>query len=206
MLFINAEPELTRSRGINRLGPEGIEKIVDVFRDRADVPGFSRVVSTAEIEANEFNLSVRPYTDQGLPPEAPADAVAIISGDVPIREVQAAEQRFRAFGIDPATLFLSANSGYLSFPPQGYLATARTLSGQTATREEEFGNACRSWWNGSALNSPGSPAKGDCSVRGLGSARHYISALVIRSMEGLGLAWDVVRVTPERRAAKTFAA
>jgi len=32
-----------------------------------------------------------------------------------------------------------------------------------------------------------------------------ISALVIRSMESLGLAWDVVRVAPERRAAKSFA-
>ena len=50
--------------GINRLGPEVIEQIVDVYRDRADLPGFSRVVSLAEIEANEFNLSVRPYTDQ----------------------------------------------------------------------------------------------------------------------------------------------
>ena len=147
VLFINAEPELTRSRGINRLGPQGIEKVVDVLRDRADLPGFSRVASTAEIGANEFNLSVRPYTDQGLPPEAPADAVAIISGDVPIREVQAAEQSFRAFGIDPTTLFLPANSGYLSFRPEGYLATTRTLSERTASREEEFGDACRSWWD-----------------------------------------------------------
>jgi type I restriction enzyme M protein len=148
VLFINAEPELTRSRGINRLGPQGIEKVVDVLRDRADLPGFSRVVSTAEIEANEFNLSVRPYTDQGLPPEAPADAVAIISGNVPIREVQATEQRFRAFGIDPTTLFLPANPGYLSFRPEGYLATARTLGERTASREGEFGDACRSWWDG----------------------------------------------------------
>lgn len=148
VLFISAEPELTRSHGINRLGPQGIEKVVDVLRDRADLPGFSRVVSAAEIEANEFNLSVRPYTDQGLPPEALADAVAIISGDVPIREVQAAEQRFRAFGIDPTTLFLPADSGYLSFRPEGYLATARTLGERTASREEEFGDACRSWWDG----------------------------------------------------------
>jgi type I restriction enzyme M protein len=147
VLFINAEPELTRSRGINRLGPEGIEKVVDVLRDRADLPGFSRVVSTPEVAANEFNLSVRPYTDQGLPPEAPADAVATISGDAPIREVQAAEQRFRAFGIDPTTLFVPANSGYLSFRPEGYLATARTLGKRTASREEEFGAACRSWWD-----------------------------------------------------------
>ncbi len=33
-----------------------------------------------------------------------------------------------------------------------------------------------------------------------------ISALVIRGMESLGLAWDVVRITPERRATKSFAA
>jgi stearoyl-CoA desaturase (Delta-9 desaturase) len=33
-----------------------------------------------------------------------------------------------------------------------------------------------------------------------------ISALVIRSMEAAGLAWDVVRIAPERRAAKSFAA
>jgi stearoyl-CoA desaturase (Delta-9 desaturase) len=33
-----------------------------------------------------------------------------------------------------------------------------------------------------------------------------ISALVIRGMEQLGLAWDVVRITPERRATKSFAA
>jgi stearoyl-CoA desaturase (Delta-9 desaturase) len=31
-----------------------------------------------------------------------------------------------------------------------------------------------------------------------------ISALVIRSMEGLGLAWDVVRVAPDRRAGKAL--
>ncbi|HEV3094319.1 MAG TPA: fatty acid desaturase [Solirubrobacteraceae bacterium] len=32
-----------------------------------------------------------------------------------------------------------------------------------------------------------------------------ISALVIRSLEGVGLAWDVVRVAPERRTAKALA-
>ena len=147
VLFINAEQELTRSRGINRLGPEAIEKIVDVYRDRADLPGFSRVVSLAEIEANEFNLSVRPYADQGLPPEAPADATAIISGGVPRGEVQAAEGRFSAFGVDLANLFLSGNSGYLSFLPEGYTATARTLESRTAPKEREFTNACRAWWN-----------------------------------------------------------
>jgi stearoyl-CoA desaturase (delta-9 desaturase) len=41
---------------------------------------------------------------------------------------------------------------------------------------------------------------------GFGLRQIDISALVIRSMERLGLAWDVVRIAPERRAAKSFAA
>ena len=147
VLFINAEPELTRSHGINRLDPEAIQKIVEVYNDRADLPGFSRVVSTAEIESKEFNLSTRPYTDQSLPTEIPADAVAIISGNVPIGEVQAVEERFRVLGVDPAALFLPAKSGYLRFQPEGYVATAGTLGEYTSGREEELSDACRSWWD-----------------------------------------------------------
>jgi stearoyl-CoA desaturase (delta-9 desaturase) len=41
---------------------------------------------------------------------------------------------------------------------------------------------------------------------GFGLRQLDISALVIRGMERLGLAWDVVRVAPERRATKSFAA
>jgi stearoyl-CoA desaturase (delta-9 desaturase) len=37
---------------------------------------------------------------------------------------------------------------------------------------------------------------------GFGLRQLDISALVIRSMERLGLCWDVVRVAPERRSAK----
>jgi stearoyl-CoA desaturase (Delta-9 desaturase) len=39
---------------------------------------------------------------------------------------------------------------------------------------------------------------------GLGWRQLDISALVIRSLEGLGLAWDVVRVAPDRRAGKAL--
>jgi stearoyl-CoA desaturase (Delta-9 desaturase) len=41
---------------------------------------------------------------------------------------------------------------------------------------------------------------------GFGLRQLDLSALVIRSMERVGLAWDVVRVTPERRSQKSFAA
>lgn len=153
VLFINAEKELTRSRGINRLDPEAIEKIVDVFRERVDLPGFSRSVSPSEIEANDFNLSVRSYTDQGQSPEKPADAAAIISGGVPRREVAAAEHRFRVFGIDPAALFspedselLATTSGRLHFYEEGYAATAAEIGDLAAAREQGFMAHCQEWW------------------------------------------------------------
>jgi stearoyl-CoA desaturase (delta-9 desaturase) len=39
---------------------------------------------------------------------------------------------------------------------------------------------------------------------GLGWREFDVSALVIRGLEKTGLAWDVVRVTPERQAAKAL--
>jgi stearoyl-CoA desaturase (delta-9 desaturase) len=40
---------------------------------------------------------------------------------------------------------------------------------------------------------------------GFGRRQLDISALVIQTLEDFGLAWDVVRVSPERRAAKATA-
>jgi hypothetical protein len=82
-----------------------IEKIMAVFCEQADVPGFSRMVSAPEIEASEFNLSVRPYIDQDQQTNALTDVTAIISGGVPRREVKAAKDQFLVFGIDPESLF-----------------------------------------------------------------------------------------------------
>ena len=39
----------------------------------------------------------------------------------------------------------------------------------------------------------------------MGRREFDVSALIIRGLERAGLAWDVVRVTPERQAAKQLA-
>lgn len=154
VLFINAEPELTRSHGIAKLDPELIQKIVDVFHDRAQLPGFSRTVSIAEIEANDFNLGIRLYTDQAQPPDTPRDAMAIISGGVPRREVKAAKEKFDAFGIDPTSLFFPDDAKGSGDPPhplrfyeEGYKETAREIAGLTVRRESEFKTHCQAWWD-----------------------------------------------------------
>ncbi|RPK62367.1 N-6 DNA Methylase [Streptomyces sp. ADI96-02] len=43
--------------------PQNIEKIVNVFRERVDIPRFSRAVSLEEIADNDFNLNIRRYVD-----------------------------------------------------------------------------------------------------------------------------------------------
>jgi type I restriction enzyme M protein len=42
VMFIDAEREMVTGDTQNRLEPEAAEKIVDVFRDWPDIPGFSR--------------------------------------------------------------------------------------------------------------------------------------------------------------------
>jgi stearoyl-CoA desaturase (Delta-9 desaturase) len=42
-------------------------------------------------------------------------------------------------------------------------------------------------------------------AHGMGWRELDLSALIIRGLERLGLAWDVVRVAPERQAAKQLA-
>jgi type I restriction enzyme M protein len=42
----------------NRLRAQDIHKIVDVFTRQLEIPKYSRMVSFAEIEQNEFNLNL----------------------------------------------------------------------------------------------------------------------------------------------------
>ena len=49
VLFINADREYREGRAQNFLRPEDISKIVHVYRNQLEVPGYSRLVPYAEI-------------------------------------------------------------------------------------------------------------------------------------------------------------
>lgn len=150
VLFIDAEQEMVTGRAQRRLEPKAVEKIVDVLNACQGLPGFSRVVSLEEIADNGFNLSVRRYVEAGLPAHLPPDARAILSGGVPRREVEEQADRFRTFGIDPASLFQVKDASYVDFPPGGYEATAARIPDLTAAREQEFNALCQMWWAATA--------------------------------------------------------
>jgi type I restriction system adenine methylase HsdM len=61
IFIIDASSEYLSDRFSNRLMPENIEKILDVWLNRKEVSGFSRFVSIDEIVENEYNLNLPRY-------------------------------------------------------------------------------------------------------------------------------------------------
>ncbi|MET7607441.1 class I SAM-dependent DNA methyltransferase [Streptomyces avermitilis] len=146
VLFINADREFTADRAQNYLDPQHAEKIVAAFQERRDIPGFSRVVAVSELEENDYNLNIRRYVDNTPPPE-PQDVRAHLHGGVPKSEVEARIERFAAYGVDPATLFLEKDADYYAFPPEGHEATAARILELAGRREQELVDAYATWWS-----------------------------------------------------------
>lgn len=88
VFFINADREYREGKAQNFLRPEDIAKIVHVYREQKDVPGYARRVPVSEIAAEEYNCNIRRYVDNAPPPE-PHDVRAHLHGGVPVAEIEA---------------------------------------------------------------------------------------------------------------------
>lgn len=63
-LFIDASKECVKVTNSNKLTAENIESILRAYTDRRDSDHFVRLVPYAEIEAQDYNLSVSSYVEQ----------------------------------------------------------------------------------------------------------------------------------------------
>jgi type I restriction enzyme M protein len=61
VLFINASEHFEKGKRQNKLLPEHIEKIVSTYQFRKEEDRYSRRVTMAEIEKNDFNLNISRY-------------------------------------------------------------------------------------------------------------------------------------------------
>lgn len=61
--MIDARRGFMKDGNKNRLRSQDIHKIVDVFKRGTEERRYSRMVSFAEIEANDFNLNIPRYID-----------------------------------------------------------------------------------------------------------------------------------------------
>lgn len=111
-LFINADREYKEGKNQNSLRPEDIEKISYVFRNKLELPKYSKLVDTKEIEEEEFNLNIRRYVDNSPEPE-PQDVKAHLQGGVPKKELN--DALMRTYSIKASLIFKERNKEYFDF-------------------------------------------------------------------------------------------
>ena len=90
-LFLDASREFVKVTNNNRLTPENIDHIVDVFARREEEPHFSHLASHDEIQAQEYNLSVSTYVEQ----EDTREKIDIVKLNAEIAKIVAREQKLR---------------------------------------------------------------------------------------------------------------
>ncbi len=117
VLFINADREYGEGRAQNYLRPEDLEKITQVYRQRRELPAYSRLVPLEEIAANEYNLNIRRYVDNAPPPEI-QDVRAHLVGGIPKREVSLHSAQLARYGLDESVMFVGRDASYLDFKPE----------------------------------------------------------------------------------------
>ena len=64
MCFIDASDEFVHEGNKNKLSDENIEKIYETQINKTEIEYFSKVVTTADIQAQKFNLSVSTYVEK----------------------------------------------------------------------------------------------------------------------------------------------
>lgn len=92
VMFIDASKEYIKVTNNNKLTPENIDRIVDVFAKRENVAHFSHLADYAEIAENDFNLSVSTYVE----PEDTREKIDIVKLNAEIAEIVAREQVLRS--------------------------------------------------------------------------------------------------------------
>jgi type I restriction enzyme M protein len=86
IFMLDASQGFTKDGNKNRLRHQDIRKIVDVFNDQIALPKYARMVSRAEIAANDYNLNLPRYIDTSAPEDI-QDITAHLRGGIPRRDV-----------------------------------------------------------------------------------------------------------------------
>ena len=90
IFMIDASKGFQKDGAKNRLRERDIHRIVDVFTEQREVPGYSRMVPLTETasEANDYNLNIPRYIDSSEPEDL-HDLAAHLHGGIPNRDINA---------------------------------------------------------------------------------------------------------------------
>ena len=104
IFMIDASQGFMKDGNKNRLRHQDIRKIVDVFTGQVELPKYSRMVSHAEVEENEYNLNLPRYIDN-TEEEDIQDITAHLQGGIPQRDIDALSRYWDVFSTMKDTLF-----------------------------------------------------------------------------------------------------
>ena len=96
IFMIDASKGFVKDGNKNRLRHQDIHKIVDVFTRQIELPKYARMVSVAEIEANDYNLNIPRYIDSSEPEDL-QDIEAHLLGGIPNRDIDALDTYWQVF-------------------------------------------------------------------------------------------------------------
>jgi len=114
IFMIDASKGFVKDGNKNRLRHQDIHKIVDTFNRQAEVPKYARMVGTAEIAANDYNLNIPRYIDSAESEDI-QDIAAHLLGGIPDRDIDALESYWQVFPTLQQSLFReSSREGYSS--------------------------------------------------------------------------------------------
>ena len=114
IFMIDASKGFQKDGAKNRLRERDIHRIVDVFNERREIPGYARMVPVAEIasETNDYNLNIPRYIDSSEG-EDRHDLTAHLRGGIPNRDIDALGDYWEVFpGLRSRLFSANGREGY----------------------------------------------------------------------------------------------
>jgi type I restriction enzyme M protein len=96
IFMVDASKGFVKDGNKNRLRHQDIHKIVDVFNKQLELPKYARMVSVAEIEANDYNLNIPRYIDSSEAEDL-QDIAAHLQGGIPNADIEGLSDYWKVF-------------------------------------------------------------------------------------------------------------
>ena len=140
VLIIDASKGFIKDGKQNKLRACDIKRIVDVYKQRVSVPGFSAVVSREQIRENNYNLNIPRYVDSSEKP-VNYDIYATMYGGIPLYEIEQLKDYWMALPTLKEELFeTNGNSPYASLKTNDISETIKA-NGDMKRLQTDFATA-----------------------------------------------------------------
>ena len=97
VFMIDASRGFIKDGNKNRLREQDIHKIIDTFTKQEEIPHYSRMVHLSEIAAQDYNLNLPRYIDNGEVEDL-QDLAAHLYGGIPAQDIDALEAYWQVLG------------------------------------------------------------------------------------------------------------